>query len=71
MTNVVQLSFATIPGPRHRCNTCDGTGTIYRGESFAECTDEDGRQTVTRIGGADICPECLARAETEWQLRRK
>lgn len=69
MTNVVQLSFPAIPGPRPRCDTCDGKGMIYRGKSFTEHTDDDGILTVTRIGGVDICPECLARAEAEWKIR--
>lgn len=65
------------------CATCKGKGSIYRpvsrhvqsvvrqtwrieGELF-----EHKEEVVTELGGIDACPVCTARAEAEWQSRKR
>lgn len=65
------------------CMTCKGKGSIYRplSRSIQEIVRKtefiDGHKfetkeaVVVECGGMDACPVCTARAEAEWQSRKR
>ena len=53
------------------CNTCGGSGRITRPTKVVYKTIKEpygNREILTKMGGADACYDCSARAEVEYRM---